>query len=87
MRIAVGLAGSMVMIIGAFGAELLEPFFHVPEETVLVVIDIDAGGDVHGGDQDKTFLDLAFFDDLLNFVGEINDFSVLFGIEPESLGV
>jgi hypothetical protein len=48
-----------VLTVRFFRREFLEPFFEIGMEAAFVVIDEDAGRDVHGIDQTQTLLDAA----------------------------
>ena len=47
VRVAVGLAGTVMTVIGAERNELFEPLFDVSNQSLLRIVDIDPGGNVH----------------------------------------
>jgi hypothetical protein len=64
-------------------SKLFEPFFEVRVKSRFVVIDKDAGSNMHRVDQSKTFPDAAFGDTGLDLWGNVKEFPSVFGLEPE----
>src|ERR1700690_1330796 len=66
VSISVVFTGLVMPVVLAKGGERLQPLVDVLDKSTLVVIDIDPGGNVHGGDQDHTVfesrLSQGFFD-------------------------
>ena len=70
-----------VLVIGFFRSEGFEPFFIVGMEAGLVIVDEDAGGDVHGVDEDEAFFDAAFGQGLFHVRGDVDDLSAFGNVE------
>ena len=82
MGIAVGFAGAVVPVIVAKRRQFLQPFVDIRDQAVFGIIDIDARGNVHGGDQNHAFADAAFRQRRLHLRGDVDVFPVFF--RPES---
>src|SRR5208282_6546283 len=52
MRVSVVLTGLVMPVVLPEGRELFQPLVDVVDKSALVIVDINPGGDVHGGDQD-----------------------------------
>ncbi len=87
MRVAVGLAGHVVAVVAAKGGEGFGPFVDVVDDAAFGIVDIDACGDVHGGDEDHAVGDAGFGDGGGDLVGDIHVLAVFFGVKPEILSV
>ena len=76
---------AVVFVLGMrmLGGELFEPFFEVSVKSRFVVINENAGRNVHGVDQSKTFSDAAFGDTGLDLWRDMKEFAPVFGFEPE----
>jgi hypothetical protein len=57
--IAVVLAGFVMLVVLIEGGELFQPAIDVFDQAWFVIVDVDSGGDVHGGNQDHAFLHAA----------------------------
>src|SRR5687768_12327900 len=86
VRIGVVFAGLMMAVIEPCRRELLQPDLKIVNESVLPVVDVDAGGDVHRRHQHHAFLDGAFLDNSSDFIGDADELLALFGVEPEIFG-
>ena len=85
--VGVVLAGPVVLVAGPAGRELFQPEADVFDEAVLVVVDVDGGGDVHGRDEAEAVSDAAARDDRLDFAGDVDHFILGRGVEGEVFGV
>ena len=65
------------------GCQLLEPRHDVVVQTVLQVVNIARGGDVHRVDQNQTVHDAAFGDDPFDVSGDADDFIALLGVDVQ----
>ena len=87
MRIAIRLPGAMMPVILAERRQLFQPFINIRDQAVLGIVHPDAGGDVHGRNQDHAFLDAAFFERTLDLRGNIDIFAVLLRTKGQILGM
>ena len=69
------------------GGQLFQPDLVVVVQPGLIVIDEDAGGDVHGVDQDQAFGDAAVSEALLHLGGDIDEGPAAGDLKPEFLAV
>src|SRR5687768_12400908 len=86
VRIGVVFAGLMMAVIEPCRRELFQPDLKIVNESVLPVVDVDAGGDVHRRHEHHSFLDGAFLDNGSDFIGDADELLALLGVEPEILG-
>src|SRR5579864_977169 len=76
VSVGIVLAGAVVAVAlgaGIEGRELLEPALVVLLQSRFVVVDEDAGGDVHGVDQAEALGDAALRDRLLDLGGDVDE--------------
>ena len=66
--------------------EFFQPDFVVVQQAVLGVVDEDAGGDVHGVDEAKSFLHAAFADERGDGVGDVHKAAPARHFKPELFG-
>ena len=87
MGVGVVFAGVIVVILGIrlFGGEFFEPAFPVFEETGLIVVDENGGGDVHGVDEDEAIFDAGGLDGFLDVAGDVDEAAAVGEVEPEFL--
>ena len=86
MGVAVVFAGIvMAVFFDIVGSYLFEEFIKILDQAALVVIDVDAGGDVHRIDQYQTFLDTRFFDDFFDLRRDVDVFAACFGVKGDYL--
>jgi hypothetical protein len=52
-----------------------------------VIVDENAGGNVHGIAKDKPFFDAAFFEALLDLRRDVNKLTSAFCVEPEFFSI
>src|SRR6185437_13756966 len=87
MRIAIGLAGAVVLVVGLEWGEALEPGINIGQQALLGIVDPNAGGDVHRRNQRHAFAHAR----LPHLLGHpIRDVEVLArarGVEGEVSGV
>jgi len=62
--------------------QYFQPDFVIVKQTVFVVVDKNAGGDVHGVHQAKTFLHAAFCDQRLDRGGDIHESAAVGDFKP-----
>ena len=87
MRISVVFTGPVMLVICIDRSQVLYPLVDVLEQPVFPVVDEDAGGDVHGGNENEALAQAAFLQELLNFFGDTNVLSVFLRFKPEIFGV
>lgn len=88
MRIAVVLTSAVVQVAvdRGMGRQLLQPALVVLMQARFIVVDEHRGGDVHGVDQTKSFLDARFSNDLFDMVGDTDEIHALGDFEGEVFG-
>ena len=80
-------AGLVVLVAGEAGGQGFEPGGDVLDEAGLVVVNVDGGGDVHGGNEAQAVGDAGAVDDGFHLVGDVNHFVLLAGVEGKVFGV
>jgi len=87
MSVSVVFAGLVMLVVLPEGGERLQPLVDVFDEAALVVVDVDPGGDVHGGDQNYAVFDSGFFESALNLRGQVDIGALGFRVQGEVFGV
>lgn len=87
VRICIRFAGLVVLIVLLERRQFFGPFEQVLFYAVFFVVHKNRRRNMHSGDKDNTFFDAGFLDDLLNLGGYVNDFFLIFGVEPEIVGI
>jgi hypothetical protein len=87
VRVSVIFAGLVMLVVAVEGSQFFEPLVDVFDQAGLVVIDVNAGGDVHGRDQDHTVFNAGLFEDALNLRREVNVGSLGFRVQRDVFGV
>jgi hypothetical protein len=87
VRIAVGLAGIVMAVVFAEWRQLLEPLINVFYKPSLIIIHVNAGGDVHGRNQHHAFFHSALLDDRFNLRRDVKVFPVIASMEFQVFGV
>ena len=72
-----------VLAVRFFRGELFQPFFEIGVESTFVVIDEDAGRDVHGIDQTQSFFDAAGAEATVNLRRDVEQPAARGDLEPE----
>ena len=85
--VTIVLTGFVMAIVGTEGGERFQPLVNVVDEAGLVVVDVDSGGDVHGGDEREAFPYAAFRDGRFHLRRDVDILTMLPGVEGEVLGV
>ena len=85
--VSVVFAGLVVLVVFAEGSEFLQPLVDVLEQSAFVVVDVDSGGDVHGGDQDHPVFDAGLFEGVLDLRGQVDVGSPAFGVQSQVFGM
>src|SRR5918995_4174363 len=83
VSIAVVLASLIVLIHGIMRRDTLQKAIVICKQTLLVIVDVDARGNVHGIDQHETFLHTAVLDDRFDLPRDIDIRAAGLGFEPE----
>jgi len=85
MGVGVVFAGVVVAVLidGRVGCEAFEPFVEVVMQTALVVVNEDAGADVHGVDEAEIFANAAFGEGGFNVGCDIEIRAAVGRVEPE----
>jgi len=71
---------------GGVGREFLQPDIVIVQQPILGVVDIDAGGDVHGIDEAKSLLHAALAHELGDGVRDVEIIPPVRRLEPEMFG-
>ena len=87
MSISIVFPGSVMEVIHSRWCQVLKPVINILYQAGFGIIDIHRRGDVHGGNQNHSFLDAAFLDSILNLAGDIDVFAALMCVEPEIFGM
>ena len=87
MCVSVCLTRAVMAVVHALRRQTVEPLLDVLNQPVLCVVDVDPGRDVHGRDQQHALFNPALIQDLFRLWGNVDEFAVFPGIEPEILGV
>jgi len=87
VRVAVVLAGAVVLVIGTLGREVLQPLPDVFPKPGLVIVHEDAGGDVHRAHQHHPLLDAARGHHRGHPVGDVDELALLLRLEMKILGL
>jgi hypothetical protein len=74
-----------VLAVRLFGGEFFQPDFDVAMKAAFIVVDEDAGGDVHGIDQAQAFANATFADRFRYIGGDVLELTALRHVEPEFL--
>src|SRR5258706_3125585 len=83
MGIPVGFPRVMVSVVLAEGRESFQPLVDVLDQPALVVVDVNAGGDVHGGNEDHAFGDAALSGGALPLRRGVDILAVLLALEGQ----
>ncbi len=87
VRVAVVFAREVVFVGVIAGCEALQHLQEVLLEAFLVIVDEDGGGDMHGGDQNKAFLNSGLLHDFADGVRDAEDLDAFWRFKPEVFGV
>src|ERR1039457_1787803 len=87
VRVSVVFAGLVMLIVLAEGGERFQPLVDVFDEAALVVVNVDPGGDVHGGDEDHAVFDSGLFQGALYLWGQVNVGSLRFRAQGQVFGM
>src|SRR5208283_3999273 len=85
--VSVVFAGLVMLVVLPEGGERFQPLVDVFEEAALVVVDVDPGGDVHGGDQDHAVFDSGLLQGALDLRGQVDVGTLGLGVQGQVLGV
>src|SRR5207253_585383 len=86
MRVSVIFAGLVMPVRQTRWRQFLEPRLEVLDESAFPIVDVDAGGNVHRGDERHAVLDTASLDDGRDLVRNSDELLPLLRIEPEVIG-
>jgi prepilin-type N-terminal cleavage/methylation domain-containing protein len=88
VRVRVVLAGAVVLVLRnrLVRREFFQPHIIIVQQAILGVVDINAGGDVHGVDEAKALLHAALADQLLNRAGDVEVIAPMRRFKPEMFG-
>jgi hypothetical protein len=87
MGITIALPCSVMFIVIPVGSQLFRPFHHILFDTILFIIDVNTGGDMHCTYENHPLVDTGLFDRLGNKVGDVNEFLFLPGMKPVVFGM
>ena len=81
--VSVVFAGLMMLVVLPEGSEGFEPLVDVFDKPALVVVDVDPGGDMHGGDQDHAVFDSGFLQGALDLRGQVDVGALGFRVQSQ----
>lgn len=89
MGVGIVLTGSIVQIKGMrlFRCQVFEPLFEVSMQTAFIVINENAGGDVHRIDEAKPFRNFAFDEAFFHLAGDVAKHATAGYVEPKFLAI
>ena len=83
VRVAVVFTRLMMKVAFIEGRKLFQPFIDVVDKPLFIVVDIHAGSDVHGRNQDHAILHATVAHDLLHLWSDMHIFAMPLGIERQ----
>src|ERR1035437_6433061 len=87
VRVSVVFSGLVMLIVLAEGGERFQPLVDVFDQAALVVVDVDPGGNVHGGNEDHAVFDARLFQGALDLRGQVNVGALRFRVQGQVLGM
>src|ERR1035437_854574 len=87
VRVSVVFSGLVMLIVLAEGGERFQPLVDVFDQAALVVVDVDPGGNVHGGNEDHPVFDSRLFQGALDLRGQVNVGALGFRVQGQVLGM
>ena len=72
MRVAIVFAGIVMLVVLPKRSQAFQPMINVLDQSALVIVDVDPGGDMHGRHQHHSLLHSAFLDGLLHLRSDVN---------------
>src|SRR5713101_290743 len=87
MSVSVVFAGLVMLVVLPEGSERFQPLVDVFDESALVVVDVNSGGNVHGGDQDHAVFNSRLLERALNLRGQVDIGTLGFRVQGQVLGV
>ena len=86
VRVAIILAGLVMFVVLAKRSQMLQPLVDVLNEPALIVVDVNAGGNVHGRYQHHAFLHPALSGDLFNLRRDMHIGAICLGMKLQVFG-
>src|SRR5579872_671193 len=86
VRVAVGFSRSMMLVRRVDGGKTLDPLHDIVPQSRLVIVDEDAGGDVHGAHEHDAVAYAALIDEGFNAVGDVDQLSLLRRVHRQIVG-
>jgi hypothetical protein len=83
MRVAIVFAGLMVEIVFFEWSKLLQPLIDIVNQPALMVIYINPGSDVHGGDQSQAIAYAAGVNNFFHLRRYMNVLAMVLGVKGE----
>src|SRR6266478_7646946 len=87
VSVSIVFAGLVMLVILPEGSERFQPLVDVFDQAAFIVVDVDSGSDVHGGDQDHTVFDSRLLESSLDLRGQVNVRSLRLRVQGQVLGV
>src|SRR5258708_5795783 len=87
MSVSVVFASLVMLVILPEGSERFQPLVDVFDQAAFIVVDVDSGSDVHGGDQDHAVFDSGLFQGALDLRRQVNVGALRFRVQGQILGV
>jgi hypothetical protein len=87
VRVSVVFSGLMMLVVLPEWGESFQPLVDVFDQAALIVVDVDSGSDVHGGDQNHAVFDSRLPEGALNLRSQVNIGALGFRVQGQVFGV
>src|ERR1700686_739320 len=87
VRVSIFFASLMMLIILAKRSQRFEPLVNVFDQSAFVVVDVDSGSNVHGGDEDHAVSNPRLLERGLDLRGQVDIGALGFGVQGYVFGV
>jgi len=87
MRVSVVFARLVMLVIMPERSQRIQPLVDIFDQATLVVVDVDSGSDVHGGDENHAVFDSRFLESALDLRRDVDVGAAGFGVEGQVFGV
>lgn len=83
MGIAIILASLVMFVVFFERSEMVKPLVNVLDQSGFIVVYVNAGGDVHGGDQCHAFFDPTLFDHGFHLGRDVDVLAMFLGVKGQ----
>jgi len=87
VRIPIIFARLVMLVIGVKRSKGLEPLIDILNQPALIIVHVDAGRDVHGGNKNHSVLDSRLLERTLDLRREVDVSAFRFGMQRDVFGV